>query len=265
MAAGEADASASPGETLLQPVGPRLAQERNFPAASWHGAWKAPWPAGAARGLREMAPWAAAAHPPSAPARPRTWPGLDRMGHMARTCASRPPPRPAATPARGSEGPLYSAQRSWGSAAQRLPADPPAVGRRGAALDVGGARAQGVVQGIPAVAPIRVLVLAAAVAAGVAGAVCVRAGRVEDHHVGLGPDVLAEPHGLVAALGPPLLGQDGPHGGRAVRIPGRSRGLEGRAWAHRAGGRGRRGVRGRGLGGAGWGAGSRCPVGLLVG
>lgn len=60
---------------------------------------------------------------------------------------------------------------------------------------------------------VRVIIIAALTSRGT-GAVHVGGGFVEDHHVSLRPDVLAEPHGLVAALPlrPPLLSQDRPHG-----------------------------------------------------
>lgn len=81
---------------------------------------------------------------------------------------------------------------------------------RGAELDVSvvsiGAKVESLL--------LRVIIIIAALASRATGAVHVGGGLVEDHHVSLCPDVLTEPHGLVAALPlrPPLLSQDRPHG-----------------------------------------------------
>lgn len=143
-------------------------------------------------------------------------------------------------------------------------------GRGEAALEVDGVSARGV---LATAARARVCTLVAtALAARVAGAIHLRAWRVEDHHVGLGPNVLPEPHSLVAALRPPLLGQDGPHGCRAAPIRGYRRGLRDTVRGRGAVGRRLLGLSiwGCGLWGcwrgrAGWGTRGGLPVGLIFG
>lgn len=139
----------------------------------------------------------------------------------------------------------------WGTAAERLGVQA-REGDRGAALAVGGV-AGPVVGGLAGPVTGGALVRAAALAVPVACAIRVRGGQVEDHHVGLGADVLAEPHSLVAALRPPLLGQDGPHLRGAAPILGRHGGLGGAGGGHKAGGHEGRGLQGRGLQGLGRG------------